>query len=445
MNASRQPVHDQPEKSASSMGERPTMVTLDQVSVRLGDVQALTNVSATVAEGCFLGLIGPNGAGKTTLLRTITDAVRPDAGAVMIDGVAVGNLSSRAVSRQVAVVPQDTALAFDFDVRDIVAMGRTPYIGRFGASQPADMAAVERAMAECEVKQFASRSISEVSGGERQRVLLARAIAQETPVLLLDEPTASLDINHQVQTLELVRDLVEQGKTVIAAIHDLNLAARYCDELLLLADGAIMASGSPDTVLTARTVNEAFGTPAIVGPHAISGSIHVTPFPDRQQPDTTGHVHVMTSDGDGSEVVSQIWADGYDVTVGPLPAGDITALTAEQLGAESITVDGFGSLDENTTEEIERTVERAEAVILVDLDLRPGMLGVLEAATAAERVIVLEDRSLTERNQAGDAGRRVYGALRQHGLVMPREAFLSDIRGVLSGDTQSDDSGDRHQ
>lgn len=437
MSESAQPVEDQPAQGASRRDETAPRVTVDRVSVQLGDVEALAGVSTEVGEGCLMGLIGPNGAGKTTLLRTITNAVRPDAGAVYIDDVDVADLSSQAVSRKVAVVPQDTALGFDFDVRDIVAMGRTPYIGRFGANQPADTDAVEQAMAQTAVLQFASRSISEVSGGERQRVLLARAIAQETPVLLLDEPTASLDIKHQVQTLELVRELVEQGKTVIAAIHDLNLAARYCDELLLLADGEVMARGTPETVLTAQNVKAAFGTPSIVGPHAITGSVHVTPFPDRQR-NANGHVHVFTSDGDGSAVLSRIRAEGYAVSAGPLLPGDATAVTADQLGVETITVDPLAPIDENAKDRIEAAVETADATILVDIDLRPGMLDALPTASTANRLILLEDRPLAERNQAGDVGERLYNELRQGGRSMSREAFLSDIQGALAGEVRSD-------
>ena len=236
------------------------MIKIEDVVVELGGATILDHVDATIDEGRFVGLVGPNGAGKTTLLRAVTGVVQPDAGEVRVGGDPVSSLSSREASRRIAVVPQDTTLSFDFPVEEVVAMGRNPYQSRFSGarlsgdetgSERSDREHVEAAMARTEVAEFSDRSITAVSGGERQRVLLARALAQDAPVLLLDEPTASLDINHQIRTLELVRQLVDDdGKTVVAAIHDLNLAAHYCDELLLLADGAVRASGGPESVLS---------------------------------------------------------------------------------------------------------------------------------------------------------------------------------------------------
>ena len=210
------------------------MLSVEGVSVALGGSTVLSDVTASAERGRFVGLVGPNGAGKTTLLRAITGALTPDAGQVRIDGQVVADLASKAASRLVASVPQDTSLSFDFDVRETVAMGRTPYVSRFGRRTSEDRDAVESAMARTDVADFADRSVTSLSGGERQRVLLARALAQDTPLLLLDEPTASLDIAHQIRTLELVRRLVDDGTTVVAAIHDLNLAARFCDRLVLL-------------------------------------------------------------------------------------------------------------------------------------------------------------------------------------------------------------------
>ncbi|MFW6003635.1 MAG: ABC transporter ATP-binding protein, partial [Halanaeroarchaeum sp.] len=186
-------------------------VGVEDVSVTLGGQTILEDVSLTVEAGTFVGLIGPNGSGKTTLLRTMSAILAPESGRVRVSGTDVRGLSSRAVSQRVAVVPQDTHLAFDFDVRDVVAMGRTPYRPRISFGQRPDEATVDDAMERAQVDHLADRSIDAVSGGERQRVLLARALAQDTPVLLLDEPTASLDINHQIRTLEIVRSLVEDS------------------------------------------------------------------------------------------------------------------------------------------------------------------------------------------------------------------------------------------
>ena len=259
------------------------MIDVDNVSVTLGDSEVLSEVSLSVADGEFLGLVGPNGAGKTTLIRTVNGLIDPDVGCVRVDGRAVDRCTAREVGRLVATVPQDTTVAFDFPVRDIVEMGRTPHHSRFGTPTESDREAIERALSRTDTAGFADRPVGELSGGERQRVVLARALAQETPVLLLDEPTASLDIGHQARVLDLVDELAAEGRTVVAAIHDLDLAARYCDRIALLHDGRLVASGTPAEVLTADRVGHVFGTTVSVETDAVTGTPSVTVRPEERE------------------------------------------------------------------------------------------------------------------------------------------------------------------
>jgi iron complex transport system ATP-binding protein len=258
-------------------------VAVRGLAVDRGGARVLRRLSATVERGRFVGLVGPNGAGKTTLLWTLAGALDPVAGEVRVLGERVHDLPSRAGSRLVAVVPQEPSFGFEFTVREAVAMGRTPHQSRLRGETAADRAAVDAAMERVAVADLADRSVTAVSGGERSRVLLARALAQDTPVVLLDEPTASLDVNHQVRTLDAVRDLVAEGRTVVAAIHDLTLAARYCDDLLLLAGGRVRASGAPGEVLTAERVHEAFDADAVVPDHPVTGTPLVTALGSRER------------------------------------------------------------------------------------------------------------------------------------------------------------------
>jgi iron complex transport system ATP-binding protein len=252
------------------------VIDLEGVSVELGGRRVLDSVSLSVDRGDLVGLVGPNGAGKTTLLRCINGVLAPDEGTVRIDGRRVAGLSAREHARLVATVPQSTSVGFDFSVREVVAMGRTPHRSRFGRTTDADRERVERALERAEVTELADRPVGSVSGGERQRVLLARALAQDAPALALDEPTASLDINHQVRTFGLVRRLVEDGRTALAAIHDLDLAARFCDGLAVLSAGELLAAGPPESVLTEELIETAFGGRAAVGEHPVTGSVSVT-------------------------------------------------------------------------------------------------------------------------------------------------------------------------
>lgn len=257
------------------------MIDVDDISVSFdgGETTILDGISCEVPSQSFVALVGPNGAGKTTLLRTVNGVLTPDSGTVSIDGKNVQSLSSREVARRVATVPQETSISFDFSVRDIVAMGRTPHRSRF--HQTDDSEIIEQALERVQIDHLADRSVGSVSGGERQRVLLARVLAQDAPAMVLDEPTASLDINHQVRTLQLVRDLVDEGATALAAIHDLDLAARFCDSIIVLSDGRVLADGPPASVLTESVVEQAFGGDPRVYENPITQSPSVTSLGER--------------------------------------------------------------------------------------------------------------------------------------------------------------------
>jgi len=250
------------------------VIHVSELSVERGGVEVLSDVSLTIERGEFLALVGPNGVGKSTLLQTMGGLVPPSAGTVLVDDQAIESLSARQTARLVASVPQDTAFDFDFSVREIVEMGRTPYRKRLRRAPDLDgPAQVDRALERTETARFADRSVASLSGGEKQRVLLARALAQDALALLLDEPTASLDINHQVRTLDLVASL---GETVVAAIHDLELAARYADRVALLSDGAVRAVGAPDAVLPPELLESVFGVDVAVSKNAVTGTTSVT-------------------------------------------------------------------------------------------------------------------------------------------------------------------------
>src|SRR6056297_1757072 len=373
------------------------MIEIDGIEVELGGNRILDGVTTSVEEGRFVGLVGPNGAGKTTLLRAIHGVLAPDRGEVRVDGDSVAALSSKEASRRVAVVPQDTTLSFDFPVEEVVEMGRHPYRSRFSGPQASnegisDSKRVENAMARTEVAEFAERSITAVSGGERQRVLLARALAQDTPALLLDEPTASLDINHQVRTLELVRELADEGETVVAAIHDLNLAAHYCDELRLLAGGEIRASGDPEAVLAEDHLEAAFDTRAVVSSHPVTGSTYVTALPERPT-EREGRVHVVGGGGTVSRLLYVLSAAGYEVSVGALNEGDSDLETARTLGLDTVTEEPFAPVGETARREVEQRVRAADVTVVADVEVGAGNLANLRAARAAESVVVVEERA----------------------------------------------------
>jgi iron complex transport system ATP-binding protein len=229
-----------------------TAIALETVSVRYEGRAVLRDVTMRVGPGEWLCLIGPNGAGKTSLLKAVAGLVAFD-GTVRVNGddPGAGPANRRRRARQVALVPQRPSIPEAMTVASYVLMGRTPYIPYFGVESPRDLAVVDEVLVRMELRDLAARPLGELSGGELQRAILARALAQEAPVLLLDEPTSSLDIGHQHQVLELVDALRrERGLTIVSAMHDLTLAAQFADRLVLLSEGHVVADGDPREVLT---------------------------------------------------------------------------------------------------------------------------------------------------------------------------------------------------
>jgi iron complex transport system ATP-binding protein len=255
-------------------------LVMKDISFSYLDGFSLRQVSLTAEGGEMVALLGPNGSGKTTLIKLAAGVLTPKRGEVLLEGTSLKKLSRKEVARRVAVVPQYFNMPFAFTVAEIVLLGRTPFIKAFSGEGERDHSIARRAMELTGIEQFSRRAFNELSGGERQKAILAMALAQEPKLLLLDEPTAHLDINHQVEILELVKRLNrEQGVTVLGAMHDLNLAALYFDRLVLLKEGAIFADGLPSAVLTEGIIHHVFGASVHIGQHPSAEVPHVTVIP----------------------------------------------------------------------------------------------------------------------------------------------------------------------
>ncbi len=252
------------------------------LACRLGDRAILSDVGFAVAPGSFVGILGPNGCGKTTLLRCIAGLQRGSAGDIRIEGVGLGRLSPAALARRLALQAQDATAALGFTVRDVVGMGRlvhrrSPFGGAAaGVQATVDRAAVDRALEKLELTGLAERPVERLSGGERQRVMIARALAQEPRILLLDEPTNHLDIHHRFAVLDLLRSLARsQGVTVVATLHDIDLAARWCDRILLMRDGRLLADAAPEDALTPDRLAAVYRVAARVDRHPADNRLRI--------------------------------------------------------------------------------------------------------------------------------------------------------------------------
>ncbi|QCW50745.1 ABC transporter ATP-binding protein [Nocardioides dongxiaopingii] len=246
-----------------------------------------TDLSIAVPDGSFTVIIGPNGCGKSTLLRALARLLEPSSGRVVLDGRAVSDYRGKEAARVVGLLPQTSLAPDGITVADLVGRGRYPHQGLIRGFSAADKAAVDRAMTATGVADLASRPVDELSGGQRQRVWVAMALAQETPLLLLDEPTTYLDIAHQIDLLDLLAGLHRGGSTLVAVLHDLNQATRYATHLVVMKDGAVAAQGPPRDIFTADLVHEVFGLPCLVIEDPVSGTPLVVPT-------SRGHVQDRT-------------------------------------------------------------------------------------------------------------------------------------------------------
>ncbi len=359
------------------------------------------DVSLRVARGEMVGLLGPNGAGKSTVLRLASGILRPARGEIYLGNADLRALPRNEVARRVAVVPQEFTVQFSYTVRQIVELGRMPHMGAWGISRASDRVAIQEALAATETADLADRVFNELSGGERQRVLIALAVAQDAALFLLDEPTAHLDIKHQIEVLELMRRLNrERGITVIAALHDLNLAARYFPRLILFRT-EMLADGPPAQVLDAALLTQVYETPVQVG--ILRGEEHLSVLPpgrvrrdDQPAPAAFAEsaVHVLAGGGSGELLMRALADAGIAFTAGPLNAGDSDCALAGRLARLCIVEPPFAPVSAQGLLAARERMEAADAIVVCPMPLGPGNRDLLQAALdacrAGRKVILLE-------------------------------------------------------
>lgn len=253
-------------------------IRLNNLRWKYGEREILKGICTTLKERSFTAIIGPNGSGKTTLLRNILKTLEPEVNSVFIADTDVMDLARRDLARILGYVPQGAKIDFNFSVFDIVLMGRTPHLKRFQNEDERDMAIARHAMEITEVWYLRDQQINEVSGGEAQRVVIARALAQEPKVLILDEPTAHLDLHHQIDIMNMVANQCkDKDITAVTVLHDLNLAFEYSDHVVLLNDGSIFMEGEPEEVLTAENIRKVYGIDISITHNPATGKPHIIP------------------------------------------------------------------------------------------------------------------------------------------------------------------------
>ena len=415
------------------------MIELRDVELDYGARVVLKQVSFMSGRGEFLGVIGPNGSGKTTLLKAISRIVPPSNGIILINDQALGNFSSLELSREMAVVPQATDPGFDFTVRDVVMMGRYPHIGSFRRERDEDREIIRKAMDTTGITHLSDRSVRAISGGELQRVIIARALAQQPRILLLDEPTAHLDLGQQMSILHAMKELSRQI-AVIGVFHDLNYAAHFCDRIILLHDHRILAMGRPEDVLTQDAIRTAFGIDVMVRKNPFTGRPVISPLTKPENGRSKGgRVHVICGGGEGSDLLVGLSAAGYQVTAGVLSVNDSDYRTTRMLGIPCISEPPFSPVSAGSMGELALILDETNVVVLTRGLWGAGNIGNLHVLESAKvRGIVILDshaRDGEEWDFTGGKAAAILDGLGANGAIPVREvsSAIAAVARIIEG------------
>ncbi|HHY77218.1 MAG TPA: heme ABC transporter ATP-binding protein [Clostridiales bacterium] len=381
-----------------------------------GETNILEDINLSFQAGSFISIIGPNGSGKSTFLKNLSRYLEPQKGIVLLGGKDINQLSKKEISRNVSVVPQNILLEFDFKVKDIVMMGRHPYVNRWKGETEEDREIVEKAMKYTNILHFSDRSYNELSGGEKQRVILAQALAQQPKVLLLDEPISHLDLQYQVEILDLVKRLtVKEGMTVISVLHDLNMASGYSDKIIMLKDGKVYCQGKPEEVLTAENIAHVFNTNVSVSKNPVTGKTYVYPISVISKKKRKLKVHIICGGGTGVKLIQELATSGFHLSAGVLNIGDSDWAISKEYELDVAEEVPFMSISH---EAYMRNLELAEASdILVLLPVYLSKLNILNIKLLADsrldgkKIYIVEDSNLKKRDFTNGEAIEIYKEL----------------------------------
>ena len=399
------------------------LLSVDGVECRYGSVKILENVHFTVNEGDFVGIVGPNGSGKTTLLKSISRTLKPFKGTILLDKTDVYSIKSVDLAKQMAIVPQESNIGFSFTALDIVLMGRNPHMKRFQMESEADLTIVRKAMNRTNTWHLADRPINELSGGEKQRVVIARALAQEPKVLLLDEPLTHLDMINQLEIMDLVKELcIKERLIVLTVIHDLNLAARYCSSILLLKGAKIFAAGPVENVLTSENIKAVFQVDAIVKKSLVTNSLFVIPLtPQKYSTPRNCGIHLIAGAGTGTVVMKALVDEGYEVTAGVLNMLDTDYETAELLKIPTVSEAPFSPITEQSNRLLWEMIKKSAIIVVTSVPFGYGNLSNLETALDAVKqgikTYVIDEVPIESRDFTGGKATALMVELKNAGAI----------------------------
>ncbi|NLB54642.1 MAG: ATP-binding cassette domain-containing protein, partial [Lentisphaerae bacterium] len=368
---------------------------LENITAGYGDYEVVKKLSLQVDKGEFTAILGPNGAGKSTLFKIMTGLLLPSAGQVQLFGRDIHEISAKERAQLVGVAPQEFSTSMPYSVEEIVQMGRTATLNPWKHMTRTDRVAVEKAMAYTDVIDFRDRLFDELSGGERQRTVMAMVLAQQPRLILMDEPTSHLDINHRIEIMQIMERINSEKETTILMIsHDINLTSEFCRRIIILKEGAIVADGTPIETLREDTLKRVYHCDMRVRRDDETGSVTVLPARRFTKPnaETDKAVHVICGGGSGQDIIRRLSLAGYTVTCGVLNEFDTDTQVAEAFGAKTAMEKPFSCIERASLEQALELAKSADTVVLAEVAFGPGNLANLEIAEqaldAGKRVVV---------------------------------------------------------
>ncbi|MFZ7132732.1 MAG: ABC transporter ATP-binding protein [Eubacteriales bacterium] len=367
-----------------------TVLETKALTVSYGEKIILDKVNIAIKEGEFVGILGPNGTGKSTLIKAITDLIDIHSGKIFINTMDNNGLSKKERAKLISVVPQEFSIDFDFTTFDIVMMGRNPHAGKRSKTEIDDYEIVKEAMQLTNTWAYKDRYFNYLSGGERQRVIVARAIAQQSCIILLDEPTSHLDIHHQLEIMELIHMLKEKRKmTVMAVLHDINMAARFSDRLLLLNHGHIVAEGTPEEVIKEEHLSKIYHMEMIVRENKILRKREIIPLRviKDKNIESNRKIHVVSGGGSGEEILERLKSKGFSVTAGVLNQGDSDWEICKILKIPCVEALPFSNVTEDNAKENLKLMHQSDYILVTNVPFGSGNLKNLEVLRQVEKMI----------------------------------------------------------
>lgn len=398
------------------------ILSVKNLNFSYGSNRILDNISFDIKRGSFISILGPNGAGKSTLVNIISKILDKYEGEVRVAGKDIAILNSKDIAKMIAVVPQSTNPSFSFTVREMVLMGRYPYVSRFERETKKDFAIVREVMEKTRIIQFADRQFNELSGGEKQRVVMAQALAQDSPILLLDEPTSHLDINFQIEFMNLFLKLNrEENKTIIGVFHDINLAIQNSSLIMLLKEGAVFGFGKPEEVVSRQNLKSVFHSDVFVGRNPVTRNIYVSPIFDpgygvldhqMQENKKTIKVHIIGGGGAASPVLNLLNHHGYQISCGVVNTFDTDLHTCEMLDIPYIVEAPFSPISPASQEKNIEFIKASDVVILPEIEFGNGNFSNLKAAEEAlkldKKVLIMDGTDIDRRDHTGGNAKVLY-------------------------------------